>query len=198
MRGIRSGRLTGGLAWLLALAAVPSLTYAHVGVGETAAFGHGLVHPLTGIDHIAAMVAVGLWAAQHRGPVAWPLVLSFLAVMAAAGLLGASGVFIPGVEAGIAASVLVLGVLIAAAVRLPLAAGCLLVGVFALFHGHAHGAEMPTGTGLAYGAGFVLATALLHGIGIALGRALRERAPPQMFRYAGGGIAALGFYLSLA
>jgi urease accessory protein len=180
---------------LVALAA-PSTAHAHVGVGPTSGLLQGLIHPFTGLDHLAAMVGVGLWAAQIGGRARWIVPLTFVAVMSAGGLLGTLGVSIPFVEPGILASVLVLGVLIAAAVRLPLVASCLIVGLFAICHGHAHGAEMPeTASGLAYGIGFVSATGFLHSCGVALGLLAQRSASPRVIRYAGGAIAALAIVL---
>jgi urease accessory protein len=145
------------------------------------------------------MVAVGLWAAQRGGRALWLVPLTFVSIMIVGGILGMGGVGIPYVEQGIAASVLVLGIFIAAAVRLPLAASMAIVGLFALFHGYAHGAEMPdSSSGLAYGIGFVVATASLHLSGIALGIAAQRFASAQFVRYLGGGIAACGVYLCFA
>ena len=190
---------SGSLRWLacvLAACLLPSLAYAHVGVGQTSGFAHGFVHPLTGLDHLAAMVAVGLWAAQRGGRALWVVPLSFVGVMSVSGVLGALGVAVPFVEPGIVASLIVLGVLVAAAVRLPLVASSLVVGLFALFHGHAHGAGMPeTVSGLAYGIGFVFATGLLHGCGIGLGLLAGRMESPRVVRYAGGATAALGVCL---
>ncbi len=183
-------------AWTLALLSVPLLAQAHVGVGQTSGIFNGLTHPAAGFDHIAAMVAVGLWAAQLGGTAVWIVPLSFVTAMTMGGALGAAGISIPFVEPGIAASVLVLGLLIAAAVRLPLFISGVLVGLFAVFHGHAHGAEMPeTVSGLAYGIGFVLATGLLHSGGIGLGLLARKRAGSHLVRLAGGITAAFGFCL---
>jgi urease accessory protein len=184
------------MSWMLATFMLPSLAHAHIVAGQTSGFAHGFVHPLTGLDHIAAMVAVGLWAAQRGGRAIWVVPLTFVGVMSLSGLLGMTGVFVPFVEPGIAASVFVLGLLIAAAVRLPLVASSLIVGVFAVFHGHAHGAEMPeTVSGLSYGIGFVLATGLLHCCGIGLGLLAGQLESPRFVRYAGGATAALGVCL---
>ena len=182
----------GVVATLLA----PSLAYAHVGVGPTSGFAHGLAHPMMGLDHIAAMVAVGLWAAQRGGRAIWVVPLTFVTVMFVGGLLGMIGLSIPFVEPGIVASVFILGVLIAAAVRLPLVASSLLVGLFAIFHGHAHGAEMPeTVSGLAYGIGFMVSTAMLHCSGIGIGVLAQKLRSSVLIRYAGGVAIALGIYL---
>ena len=152
-------------AALLMLAATAA--QAHTGVGGTAGFAHGFAHPLGGIDHVLVMVAVGLFAAQLGGRALWLVPLSFVSVMMAGGALGMAGVAMPFVEIGIGLSVVVLGLAVAFGLHLPTAAAMALVGLFAIFHGHAHGAEMPeSASGLAYGAGFVLATALLHALGI--------------------------------
>jgi urease accessory protein len=185
---------------LLLIFLLPSLAQAHPGSpGHTHGFSNGLLHPLTGLDHICAMVAVGLWAAQRGGRALWLVPLTFVSIMVVGGILGMGGVGIPYVEQGIAASVLVLGIFIAAAVRLPLAASMAIVGLFALFHGYAHGAEMPdTASGLAYGIGFVIATASLHFCGISLGLAAQKFASAKLIRFAGGAIAGCGVYLCFA
>ncbi|HEV2693922.1 MAG TPA: HupE/UreJ family protein [Verrucomicrobiae bacterium] len=184
----------------LSLLLVPSLAQAHPGMpGHVHGFENGLLHPLTGLDHICAMIAVGLWAAQCGGRARWVLPVTFVSVMILGGALGMGGVGIPGVEQGIAASVLVLGLLIAVAIRLPLAAGAGIVGVFALFHGYAHGAEMPeSASGFTYGLGFVLATISLHLAGIGLGVTAQRFANGRWIRLAGGAIAACGAAFCLA
>lgn len=153
---------------------VPSLALAHPGAtGHTHDLATGFVHPLSGIDHILAMVAVGLFAAQLGGRALWAVPGSFVAVMAAAGLAGMSGMALPMTEAGIALSVIVLGGAIALRLSIPVAAAMALVGFFAIFHGYAHGLETPeTTSGLLYGVGFVAASALLHGLGIGVGLAV--------------------------
>ena len=149
---------------------VPSLVHAHTGAGHTAGFLHGLGHPIGGLDHILAMLAVGIWAAQIGGRAIWAVPATFVGVMIVGGVLGTSGVAVPFVEQGIVMSVLILGLLIAAAARLPLVTSAAIVGLFAVFHGYAHGAEMPgVASGLTYGTGFALSTALLHLCGIAVG-----------------------------
>jgi urease accessory protein len=185
---------------LLAVFFLPALAQAHPGLpGHTHGFANGLAHPLTGLDHICAMIAVGLWAAQRGGRALWAVPLAFVSVMVLGGILGMACGALPFVETGIATSVLVLGVLIAASVRLPLLMSVFIVGVFALFHGFAHGAEMPaTASGLAYGTGFILATAGLHLTGIGTGLAARQWGSMQTIRYAGGAIAACGIYLFIA
>jgi urease accessory protein len=175
---------------------VPSLAHAHVGFGETNGFFHGVSHPLTGIDHLCAMIAVGLWAAQTGGRAIWAVPLAFVSVMLLGGAFGIAGVHFLFAETGIALSVLTLGVFIAAAVRLALPASILVVGLFALCHGHAHGAEMPaTASALGYAGGFALVTALLHVAGISLGIGIAKIASAKIVRFAGGAIALGGFGL---
>src|SRR5215469_15148453 len=154
-------------ATLLALA--PTVAFAHPG-HEGAGLISGFMHPLGGVDHIIAMVAVGLLAARIGGRALWLVPASFVSAMAVAGLAGSAGVGLPYAETGIALSVVVLGMVAVFGVAIPVAAAMGLVAFFAIFHGYAHGIEMPeTVSGLAYGAGFVVATVLLHGIGIGLG-----------------------------
>ncbi len=185
-----------GAVLLAAALLMPSLAHAHVGVGQTYGFDHGFTHPLSGLDHICAMIAVGLWAAQMGGRAIWAVPLTFVTVMALGGLLGMMHVPVPFIETGIVISVLTLGVLIAAAVRLPLAASILIVGLFAICHGHAHGEEMPeTASGVAFAAGFILATALLHGVGIGLGIAIEKVSKPLVVRLAGAAIVLCGIYI---
>jgi urease accessory protein len=154
----------------VATVALPTIASAHPGHDGTPGFIHGFLHPLGGLDHILAMVAVGLFAARLGGRALWLVPASFVVTMAAAGVAGMAGFALPYVEAGIALSILVLGAAIALETTMPVAAAMGLVALFAVFHGHAHGAEMPeTMSGLAYGAGFVAATAALHALGIGLG-----------------------------
>jgi len=191
--------LLGPIVLSLATYLLPSLAHAHVGVGDTVGFARGVGHPLGGVDHILAMVAVGLWAAQCGGRALWFIPATFVLVMGLGGFVGAMDIAVPFVEQGIVLSVLVLGVLVAAAVRLPLYAGALIVGLFAVFHGHAHGAEMPANAlGLAYGVGFVLATAILHALGIGAALVTRRFGQSGLVRVTGGAIAMSGVYLWLA
>jgi urease accessory protein len=151
-------------------------------------------HPIFGLDHVIAMVAVGMWSAQLGRPAIWVLPITFPLVMALGGALGVAGIPITGIEYGIALSALVLGGLVLFAVRLPLPAACVLVGVFAIFHGYAHGAELPESAGaVAYTIGFVLATVLLHLIGIGMGL---HRWPSGVRVLQGGGavVAAGGIF----
>jgi urease accessory protein len=152
------------------LVLVPAIASAHPGHEGAPGFVHGFLHPLGGLDHILAMVAVGLFAARLGGRALWLVPASFVVTMAVAGVAGMTGFALPYVEAGIALSILVLGAAIALEMTMPVAAAMGLVAFFAVFHGHAHGAEMPeTMSGLAYGGGFVVATAALHAAGIGLG-----------------------------
>lgn len=158
------------LLTMAALALASSAAFAHVQEGQAAGFLSGLSHPVSGLDHVLAMVAVGLWGAQLGLPAIWLLPVAFPLVMAFGGFLGLVGIPLPGVEIGIALSAVSLGVAVAAEARPPLWATTLLVAVFAVFHGHAHGTELPEGqSGLAYSLGFVVATGLLHAGGIAIG-----------------------------
>jgi urease accessory protein len=183
-------------AWLIAAAAilVPDLALAHEG-GVAGGFASGFTHPIFGLDHVVAMVAVGLWGAFLGQPAIWLLPVVFPVVMAFGGLLGIVGVPIPAVETGIAASALALGAMVALALRPPLWVAALLVGAFAIFHGHAHGTELPQAANpLAYGVGFVVATGLLHLSGIALGLLARWPAGLRAVRVGGGAIACAGLY----
>ena len=178
------------------LAAMPTAG-AHSLGAEGAGFITGLTHPFMGLDHVLAMIAVGLWAAQTGGSALWRLPLSFIVMMAAAAILGASGFSLPSPELLIAASVVCLGLMMAFAIRLPVNLSMGLVGLFAVFHGYAHGLEMPQAdSALFYGGGFVLATALLHLTGIVLGKvAYRQQ---RLSRLSGLMIAIAGLYLAAA
>jgi urease accessory protein len=148
--------------------ALPTAALAHTGHGEASGFVHGFMHPVGGLDHILAMVAVGVFAYVLGGKALWLVPLSFILMMAVGFLLGLGQVDVPFVELGIALSSVVIGAAAAWGRPMPVAAAMSLVGVFAIFHGHAHGAEMPVDTsGLEYAAGFIVATALLHAAGIA-------------------------------
>ncbi len=155
---------------LLFLILLSPSALAHTGAGAAHDFEHGFLHPFGGLDHLLAMIAVGVFAAHLGGRALLLVPLSFVAVMALGGVIGFAGVRLPYVEAAIALSVVVLGLFIALRTKMPMIAAALVVGGFALFHGHAHGAELPDGNALfAYAAGFLIATALLHAAGIALG-----------------------------
>lgn len=148
----------------------PVAASAHVGIGDTHGLARGFGHPFSGLDHILAMLAVGMLAAHLGGRALWLVPLAFVGVMALAGLAGAAAINVPFVETGIGLSVVVLGLAVALRLNLPTAAAMVLAGFFAIFHGHAHGAEMPaTASGLAYGAGFLCATCILHVAGLYIG-----------------------------
>ncbi|KQV16416.1 urease accessory protein [Rhizobium sp. Root1203] len=181
-------------AALAALFLAPSLAFAHTGVGDTFGFVHGFSHPLSGLDHVLAMVMVGVLAWQLGGRAVWVVPTTFVLVMAGGGVLGMTGVAIPFVEIGIALSVIILGAIVALGIRAPVAIAAGIVGLFAIAHGHAHGAEMPAAAaGLAYAAGFMMATAALHVAGLAIGSLIGKvggRSGTFATR-AAGGIAAL-------
>jgi urease accessory protein len=166
---------------------------AHQGGGLAGGYLSGFLHPLTGPDHIIAMVAVGLWGAFLGAPAIWVLPIVFPLVMAFGGVLGVLGVPLPGVETGIALSAIVLGLMVALAARPPLWIAAVLVGVFAICHGHAHGTELPAAAdAVAYAIGFVTATGLLHLTGIAFGMLARWPAGKFAVRAAGVAIASGG------
>ncbi|WP_288410358.1 HupE/UreJ family protein [uncultured Herbaspirillum sp.] len=165
----------------------------------SASMAAGFAHPFSGIDHLLAMLAVGLWAAQNKQRALWVLPLAFPLMMVMGALLAFSGVQVPGVETGIAASVAVLGLLIAFAVRMPLWGSTLVVSLFAMFHGYAHGVELPHGSSAAlYGTGFIVATALLHAAGLGIGLVAGQKMADRVVRIGGVGIAAVGAYLLAA
>jgi urease accessory protein len=181
------------------LVALTGSTLAHTGHGDTSGFAHGFNHPIGGLDHVLAMVAVGLYAAMLGGRALWLVPGTFVTVMALGGALGMAGYALPYTEIGIALSVIVLGLAVAFRIGVPTLAAMALVGLFAIFHGHAHGAEMPLDlSGYEYAAGFLLATALLHGAGIALGVAagkLAEHGGWRAAQAAGGAMALAGLAL---
>lgn len=189
---LRSAALLAGLL-------LPSLAHAHIGVGSVGGFAHGFAHPFGGLDHLAAMVAVGLWAAQLGGRALWAVPLTFVGVMVVGGALGMMGIALPFAEQGIVLSVLLLGVMIAASVRLPLWLSSVLVGLFAVCHGHAHGSEMPAeATAATYALGFVLATASLHALGVLLGVGMQRVMHKRALSLTGTGIALCGMYLAVS
>jgi urease accessory protein len=179
---------------MLCLVALAAPAAAHPITGTGAGLGAGFMHPLGGLDHVLAMVAVGVWAAQLGGRALWLVPTAFVAMMLAGGALAAAGGALPAMDIGVLGSVLLLGLMIAFAVRAPVALGMAVVGAFALCHGHVHGSEMPTGAGALYALGFAAATAALHGVGIGFAEACRARA----VRWSGAGIAAAGLALMVA
>jgi urease accessory protein len=159
---------------VLVLALAPTAASAHGGLHESQDFLHGFMHPIGGIDHVLAMVAVGLAAALMSGRAIWAVPLSFIAGMAAAGAIGMAGIALPDAEVGIALSVIVFGILVALPVRPTPALTATAVGLFAVCHGYVHGVEMPAeSSGLSFGLGLVAAAALLHLLGIGVGTALK-------------------------
>jgi urease accessory protein len=181
----------GALLGTTILWACPAL--AHVQQGEAAGFVTGLLHPVSGLDHVLAMVAVGLWGAQLGSPAIWLLPVCFPIVMAFGGMLGLMGVHLPGIEIGIAASGILLGAAVMVEFRPPLAVAAALVAFFAIFHGHAHGTELPPGqSALLYSMGFVLATGCLHAAGIGIGEVRRWPWGRSLLRAAGAVVAVGG------
>jgi urease accessory protein len=159
----------------------------------------GFLHPLTGLDHLVAMVAVGLWGAQLGNPAIWILPITFPLVMALGGLVGIAGVPLPLSEQAVAFSGIALGALVAFRIRAPIAIAMLLVGAFAIFHGYAHGRELPLAADpLAYGAGFVVATGLLHLCGIVIGLLVRWPLGEHAVRACGAAIGLVGAYFLFA
>jgi urease accessory protein len=190
--------LSRSLSLLNTLVAVLVLTQpalAHEQAGVAGGLSSGLLHPLTGIDHLIAMVAVGIWGAQLGAPAIWVLPITFPLVMAFGGVLGVLRVPLPMPEVAVALSALVLGAAVAIRLRVPFAAAAVVAGLFAIFHGHAHGVELPSAANpLAYGVGFVVATGLLHLCGIAIGTLSRWPAGARLIQGFGVAIAALGCY----
>lgn len=180
-----------------ALLLSPALALAHPG-HDHAGVMSGIAHPVFGLDHLLAMLAVGLWAAQQTGTARWALPLTFVATMLVGGLLGFAGIELPLLETGIAGSVLALGLLVALAVRPPVAVAAALTALFALSHGVAHGLELPVlSSPWGYAAGFIAATAALHGIGYVVARNLPQVATP-LVRIAGAASALAGAWLLAA
>ena len=195
----RLSRIATGTVTLAVLLA-PAVASAHPQAGVARGFATGFLHPLSGLDHIAAMVAVGLWGAQLGAPAIWLLPVTFPLVMAFGGFLGLIGVPLPGIEIGIALSGIVLGLMIVFSIRPPLSVAAVVVGVFAICHGHAHGAELGGGgDAVAYSVGFVIATGLLHLCGITIGLIHRWAVGRAAVRVAGAAIASAGvFFLTEA
>lgn len=180
--------------WIAALGVLlAGAAQAHTGGGDQGGFVSGFTHPLFGWDHVVAMVAVGLWGAFLRAPAIWLLPIIFPVVMAFGGALGVAGVPLPAVETGIALSGVILGLLVAFAVRAPLWVAAVIVGAFAIFHGHAHGTELPEAASpYSYALGFVVATGLLHLAGIAFDQLTNRPWGSYAVRAAGLVIAAVG------
>lgn len=183
------------LTVMLLAAATPAL--AHTGIQTISGFLSGVVHPLGGLDHALAMISVGLFAVLLGGQALWVLPMSFVTMMLIGGMVGMTGIDLPAVELGIAASIVVLGAVVTWGRRWPIQAAVALVGVFAVFHGYAHGAEIPAGANAAfYSLGFALASMMLHGLGIILG--LTSFRWMKAGRLAGAAVAVTGIFLFFA
>jgi urease accessory protein len=183
-------RLVAAAAGLLALS---TPAFAHVGAGSTASFAAGVAHPLSGLDHITVMVAVGLWAALKGSRALWVWPATFVGVMLIGGALGMAHVPVPFIEPGILASIVALGLLVALTVDLPVWIGALVIGLFAVFHGHAHGSEVAENVGgFEYMAGFALATATLHALGIGFALMMNRMHARAIVRVAGAACVLIG------
>lgn len=194
--GVFMWRQWSRVAGVAGLSAVSMMAWAHTGQADAYGFASGFGHPLSGLDHVLAMLAVGLWSAQLGGAARWRLPLVFPLLMLAGAGLGVYGLVLPGVETGIALSSLLLGMLVLLRVRCGPVTAAWVVGFFALLHGHAHGAELPSqADALAYSAGFTLATLLLHVTGLLLGGLKHWPAGARMLQGAGAAIAATGTVL---
>ena len=199
-RPVRSAvRISAGLASLApALLATCDRALAHTGLAHAASFASGFAHPWSGLDHMLALLAVGLWAGLTGGRALWVWPAAFVSAMLAGGVLAMAGASLPLVEPGMLASLVVLGLLVLTAARPPIAVGAALVALFAVLHGHAHGAELPGGAAAAtYAAGFTLATALLHAIGIGIACASRNAIGTLFVRVGGAAVAAVGVALAV-
>jgi urease accessory protein len=193
IENLRSGSIF--MAALVLISIWPLQAWGHVEAGQAGGFLSGLSHPVSGLDHVLAMVAVGLWGAQLGMPALVALPLAFPMLMACGGMLGLLGMPLPGVEIGIALSALVLGALVLGQIRLPLFAAIGVVACFAVFHGHAHGTELEPGqNAMLYSLGFVIATGMLHAVGIAIGLINRWGLGRKLLRGAGAVVMAGGLY----
>jgi urease accessory protein len=182
------------MALVMYLVLTPS-AHAHVEGAQAVGFITGLEHPWSGLDHVLAMIAVGIWGAQLGNPAIWVLPITFPMVMSFGAMMGLLGIPLPGIEVGIAVSAILLGAMVLGEVQPKLVVAAILVGVFAIFHGHAHGTELPAGqSGLLYSMGFVIATGVLHGIGIIIGLIHRWPAGKLVLRGAGAFIAVMGMF----
>lgn len=175
---------------------ITTTAQAHTLMAEETSWLAGMMHPFLGLDHLLAMLAVGLWAAQQGGSRLWQLPLAFLSMMLFGALLGQTGFALPSIEASIASSLLLLGLMLMFAIRLAIVPSMLMVGLFAVFHGYAHGAEIPQAlTVIDYTLGFMLATATLHGLGIGLGLLARSVQNEKILRVSGIAISLTGALL---
>ena len=188
---MRRAAVTSFVAFLVF---APAAALAHPGHDGAGGLAHGFMHPVTGIDHVLAMIAVGVLAAQYGGRALWLVPMSFLVAMGAAGAIGMAGIPVQFVEVGIGLSVVVLGLMIAFQINPPTLVAMMVVGFFALFDGYAHGSEMPNGpAGLSFAAGLLFATALLLSAGVGLGLLLqRQTLSRRLIQGSGGAIALVG------
>jgi urease accessory protein len=195
MNGFRRDRVSRWVLLLFVTAFWAQSAQAHINKGEAIGFLSGMRHPISGLDHVLAMIAVGLWGAQLGAPAIWVLPVAFPMVMALGGMMGLLGIPLPGIEYGIAASMILLGAAVLFEFKPPLWLAALLVAFFAIFHGHAHGTELPPGqNGLLYSMGFVMATGCLHGVGISIGLVHRWTWGQLFLRLAGAFIASMGVF----
>lgn len=193
MSTIRQRSLFRAMTLVVVVFLCAESAFAHPQKGEAVGFLTGFRHPISGLDHVLAMVAVGLWGAQLGAPAVWVLPVAFPMVMAVGGMLGLMGIPLPGIEYGIALSAILLGAAVMFEVRPPLGLAALLVGFFAIFHGHAHGTELPPGqSAMLYSIGFVMATGCLHALGIGIGTVHRWEWGQRLLRVAGGLVAMGG------
>jgi len=195
-----SAALIPGISFLALCLLLPGLAFGHVesGVAGDGGFVSGLTHPVTGLDHVVAMVAVGLWGAVLGAPAIWILPIAFPLIMTVGAVLGILGLPLPAIDLGIALSAIVLGGMVAANARPPLAVAFLFIACFAIYHGYPHGVALPDfGVPILYAAGFVVATGLLHLAGIAFGRFYRGPTGMTAVRAMGAAIAAVGGYFLL-
>lgn len=194
---MRLNTLKVGLATLIA--ALPTLALAHPGHEHTTSFFSGFMHPMGGLDHLLAMIAVGLWAASMGGKALWAVPAAFVGTMILGAAFGMAGLQVPFVEQGIVMSVILMGALLVGSARFSVSTCAAIAAVFALFHGAAHGMEMPLSAhGVEYALGFAGATALLHIVGMGLGKTLARIQAPIVTRIAGGAIAAAGVMMAIA
>jgi urease accessory protein len=192
VRPVQRQTIVRGMIVLVLVLLWPQTAAAHVQKGAAIGLLTGFLHPISGLDHVLAMVAVGLWGAQLGSPAIWLLPVAFPLVMALGAMFGLMGVPLPGIEYGIAASAILLGAAVMFEVRPPLAMAAILVGFFAIFHGHAHGTELPPGqSALLYSMGFVIATGCLHAVGIGIGTVHRW-SWGQIFLRVAGAVVAMG------
>jgi urease accessory protein len=192
---VRGGLRLAGLV-VATIACSPGIVQAHPGLGQASGFTNGLMHPIGGVDHLIAIVAAGVWAAQLGGRFLWMIPFTFLTMMAAGGSLGMISVPVSLVEQGILMSVVVLGFLIAFAAKLPWAPSLLVIGLFGFVHGYAHGQEMShTASAWAYGAGFLLSTSVLQAIGLAAAFGVKVSGEHRLLRFSGAITALCGLYL---